>query len=172
MVIMLEFGRQRSAGAKTVPIATLIRESVFAIFRQPYVVAPVLAAILVLLDLRPPHVFDSMLYLIGSTTSGVALFLAGLILAAYRIEISLETLGNTLVKMVAQPVLMTLLVVAVGVAKPLATEGIVICALPSAIVCPMLALRYGVYQAQAATTLLLTTLMMVVAIPIAIALTR
>lgn len=172
MVTMLEYDRQRSAGGKPVTVAALIRQSLFTSFKQPYVVAPVLAAVLVLLDLRPPIVFDRMLELIGSTTSGVALFLAGLILAAYRIEITAETLGNTVVKTILQPLLMALLVVALGIAKPLGIEGIVICALPSAIICPMLALRYNVYEAQAATTMLLTTVAMVVVIPIAIALLR
>ncbi len=172
MVTMLEYSRQRSASEKPLPIAAQIRQSLLSSFKQPYVLAPVLAAILVLLDLRPPVVFERMLELIGSTTSGVALFLAGLILAAYRIEVTAETLGNTLVKTIVQPLLMALLVVALGVAKPLASEGIVICALPTAIICPMLALRYKVYEAEAATTLLLATLAMVVVLPIAITLAR
>jgi predicted permease len=36
----------------------------------------------------------------------------------------------------------------------------------------MLALRYGVYEAQAATTMLLTTIAIVVAVPAAIAFLR
>jgi malonate transporter len=172
MVTMLEYDRQRSAGAETLKVAALIRQSLFTSFKQPYVLAPLLAAILVLLDLRPPSEFEKMLELIGSTTSGVALFLAGLILAAYRIEFSAETLGNTVVKTIVQPVLMALLVVAFGVAKPLGIEGIVICTLPTAVICPMLALRYGVYEAQAATTMLLTTIAIVVAVPAAIAFLR
>jgi malonate transporter and related proteins len=169
MVTMLEYDRQRSAGAKSLTVAGLIRQSLFTSFKQPYVWGPLLAAVLVLLDLRPPSVFENMLDLIGSTTSGVALFLAGLILAAYRIAVSAETLGNTAVKTIAQPVLMAFLVAAFGVAKPLGIEGIVICTLPTAVICPMLALRYNVYEAESATTMLLTTIAIVVAIPAAIA---
>lgn len=97
--------------------------------------------------------------------------MAGLILAAYQVNVTAETAGNTLAKMIVQPVLMALLVVAFGILKPLGSEAILISALPTAIVCPMLALRYKVYEAEAASTLLLTTLAMIVVLPIAIALT-
>ena len=135
------------------------------------VLAPVLAMILVLLGLPVPKEIESMLNLIGSATSGVALFVAGLILAAYRLKVTVETVGNTLVKMIVQPVLMALLVVAFGIVKPLGSEAILICALPTAVVSSMLALRYKVYEADAAATLLLSTLAMIVVIPIAIVLT-
>ena len=135
------------------------------------VLAPVLAMILVLLGLPVPKEIESMLNLIGSATSGVALIVAGLILAAYRLKVTVETVGNTLVKMIVQPVLMALLVVAFGIVKPLGSEAILICALPTAVVSSMLALRYKVYEADAAATLLLTSLAMIVVLPIAIALT-
>jgi predicted permease len=38
--------------------------------------------------------------------------------------------------------------------------------------CPMLAVRYKVYEAEAAATFLLTTLAMIVVVPIVIMLTR
>jgi predicted permease len=85
--------------------------------------------------------------------------------------VTLEIAANTLVKMVVQPALMALLVVAFGIAKPLGSEAILICALPTAVVPVMFALRYKTYQAEAASTLLLTTLAMIVVTPVAIALT-
>jgi predicted permease len=171
VVTMLEYDQQRSAGGKTRSLAALVGQALLSSFKMPMVLAPVLAMILVLLGVPVPKEIESMLNLIGSATSGVALFVAGLILAAYRLKVTVETAGNTLVKMIVQPVLMALLVVAFGIVKPLGSEAILICALPTAVVCPMLALRYKVYEAEAAATLLLTTLAMIVVIPIAIALT-
>jgi predicted permease len=83
-----------------------------------------------------------------------------------------EIFGNVAVKMIVQPLLMVLLVGALAVTKPLAGQAILICSFGSAVVSPMLAVRYKVYQAEAASTLLLTTLAMVIVIPIAIMLTR
>ena len=44
-----------------------------------------------------------MLNLIGSATSGVATFTLGLIIAADGATMTVETAGNTLVKMLVQP---------------------------------------------------------------------
>ena len=171
MVTMLEFDRQRSAGGKPRPVASLVGQSLLGSLKQPVVLAPLLATILVLLGVAVPKEVESILNLIGSATSGVAVFVAGLIIAAYQIKVTVETVGNTLVKMIVQPALMTLLVLGLGIGKPLGSEAILICALPTAVVPAMLALRYKVYEAEAASTLLLTTLAMIVTLPIAIALT-
>jgi hypothetical protein len=118
-----------------------------------------------------PKEIESMLNLIGSATSGVAVFVAGLIIAAYHVKVTVEIAANTLVKMIVQPLLMALLVMVFGIGKPLGGEAILICALPTAVIPVMLALRYKVYEAEAASTLLLTTLAMIVIVPIVIALT-
>jgi predicted permease len=170
-VTMLEYDQQSSAGARTRSVAGLVGRSLLSSFQKPVVLAPVLATILVLLGLPVPTEIESMLNLIGSATSGVALFVAGLILAAHQIRVTVETAGNTLIKMIVQPVVMALLVVALGIVQPLRSEAILICAFPTAVVCPMLALQYKTCQTEAASTLLLTTLAMIVVLPIAIALT-
>jgi predicted permease len=136
------------------------------------VLAPLLAAILVLLDVRVPQEIQSMLDLIGSTTSGVALFVAGIILAAYRIKATPEIFANVSIKMIVQPVLMALLVAGLSIANPVGREAILICTVSTAVMCPMLAVRYKVYEAEAAATFLLTTLAMIVVVPIVIMLTR
>jgi predicted permease len=101
----------------------------------------------------------------------VAVFAAGLIIAASQVKLTVETAANTLVKMIVQPALMALLVVAFGIGKPLGSEAILICVLPTSVIPAMFALRYKVYEAEAASTLLLTTIAMIVVIPLAIALT-
>jgi malonate transporter and related proteins len=170
MVTMLEYDKQRAGGGAD-GLAALIRRSVFGSLTRPYVVAPMLATVFVLLGLHIPQEIDSMLALIGSATSGVALFVAGIILATYQLRMTPETLGNVTVKMFVQPVLMAGLVMAFAIAKPLGSEATLICAISTAVMCPMLAMRYKVYEAEAASTFLLTTVAMIVTIPIAIALT-
>lgn len=171
-VTVLEYEQRRSAGGgKTRGLAALVGRSLTSSFKKPIVLAPVLATLLVLLGVTVPKELDSMLNLIGSATSGVAVFVAGLIIAAYQVKVTVETAGNTLVKMIVQPALMAGLVLAFGIGKPLGSEAILLCALPTAVVPVMFALRYNVYEAEAASTLLLTTLAMIVVVPIAIALT-
>ena len=126
---------------------------------------------LVLVGVSVPNEIESMLNLIGSATAGVAVFVAGLIVAAYHIKLTVETAANTLVKLIVQPALMALLVAAFGIGKPLGSEAILVCALPTAVIPVMFALRYKTYEAEAASTLLLTTLAMIVVMPVAITLT-
>jgi predicted permease len=171
-VTMLEYERQRVAGGTKVSLWTLVGRSVLDSFRRPYVWAPLLATILVLCDVRVPTEIQNMLELIASATAGLALFVAGLILAAFRIKLSLEILGNVSVKMIVQPVIMGLLFAVLAIAKPVGSEAILICTISTAVICPMLAVRYKVYEAEAASTFLLTTVSMVVVVPIAITLSR
>ena len=171
-VTMLEYDRLRAAGGAMPGLPLLIGRSLASTFSKPYVWAPLLAAIFVLLDVQVPQEIQNMLDLLGTATSGVALFVAGLILAAYRVKLTPEIFGNVSVKMIVQPLLMTLLVTALAIAKPVGTEAILICAVSTAVMCPMLAVRYKVYEAEAASTFLLTTLAMVIAIPVAITLAR
>ena len=74
--------------------------------------------------------------------------------------------------MVVQPVLVGLLVTTLGVARPLGSQAIVMWALPTAAVPVMFALRYHVYESEAASTMLLTTLTLIVVTPITIAWAR
>src|SRR5579864_4602063 len=171
MVTMLEYDRQRSAGGEMPRLAALVGQSLLSSLKQPVVLAPLLATILVLLAVPVPKEIESMLNLIGSATAGVAVFAGGLIIAAYQVKVTVETAANTLVKMIVQPALMALLVVAFGIGKPLGSEAILICVLPTSVIPAMFALRYKVYEAEAASTLLLTTIAMIVVIPLAIALT-
>ena len=171
-VTMLEYDRQRAAGGAMPRLAALVWSSALSSFSKPYVWAPLLAAVLVLLDVRVPQEIQNMLDLIGSSTAGVALFVAGTILAAYKVKLTPEIFGNVSIKMIVQPLVMALLVAALAIAKPTGSEAILICSVSTAVMCPMLAVRYKVYEAEAASTFLLTTLAMVIVMPIAITLTR
>ena len=75
-----------------------------------------------------------------------------------------------LVKMIGQPALMALLVALVGIRNPLGQEAIVLCAIPASGVAPLLGSRYHVYETEVASTLVLTTLMMIVTLPLTIVL--
>lgn len=172
MVTMLEYGRQRSLSGEVRGLEAMVSRSLADSFKQPFVWAPLLAVVLVLLNVRVPTEIETMLDLIGGATSGVALFVAGIILAAFHLRITRETVGNTLVKMAVQPAIMALLVVMLGITHPAPAEAIVIYALSTAAICPMLAVRYKTYESEAASTFLLTMLTMVVVVPLVITLAR
>jgi predicted permease len=92
-------------------------------------------------------------------------------MAKVELKINFEVVGNALVKMIGQPALMALLAANIGVANPLWREGVLICAIPTAVFAPLIAPHYKVYEAEAASTLVLTALLMIVTLPLAILLT-
>ena len=167
-LVLLEIHHQRTTRGEGQRVSSLIVQSLANTLKKPMVWAPLIGVALVLAGARVPPLIDNMLMLIGSSTSGASIFLAGLIIAAYEIRLNGEVIGNALVKMVAQPLLMVLLVAALKVGSPLAGEGIVICAIPTAVFAPLLAPRYRIYEVESSSTLVATALLMIVTLPIAI----
>ncbi len=167
-LVLLEIHHQRTTRGEGQRVSSLIVQSLANTLKKPMVWAPLIGVALVLAGARVPPLLDNMLMLIGSSTSGASIFLAGLIIAAYEIRLNGEVIANALVKMVAQPLLMVLLVVALKVGSPLAGEGIVICAIPTAVFAPLLAPRYRIYEVESSSTLVATALLMIVTLPIAI----
>ena len=167
-LVLLEIHHQRTTRGEGQRVSSLIVQSLANTLKKPMVWAPLIGVALVLAGARLPPLIDNMLMLIGSSTSGASIFLAGLIIAAYEIRLNGEVIANALVKMVAQPLLMVLLVAALKVGSPLAGEGIVICAIPTAVFAPLLAPRYRIYEVESSSTLMATALLMIVTLPIAI----
>jgi len=165
---LLEIHHQRTTRGEGQRIASLIIRSLGNTLRKPMVWAPLIGLVLVLAGVRVPQALDDMLMLIGSSTSGASIFLAGLIIAAYQIRLNGEVIGNALVKMVIQPLLMALLVWALRVRNPLASEGIVVCAIPTAVFAPLLAPRYRIYEVESSSTLMASALLMIVTLPVTI----
>jgi malonate transporter and related proteins len=159
-------GNLRDSNSAQVATRTVIRNSLVQAAKQPYVLAPLVALMLVLIGIRVPALINSMLNLIGQTTSGVSLFVGGLLLAAYSLKLNGAVALNVILKSVAQPALLFGLIRLLGVPNALGREGIVAAALPSAVVAPMLAARYGTYQAEAGSTMLLTTALMMAVVPV------
>jgi malonate transporter and related proteins len=171
-VVLLEIDAHR-AKAANVPSGPaggddVIKSALISSLKKPVVWAPILAFLLVISDLRVPAELESMFKLIGATTSGVALFASGLVSAAFKLKVDLEIVGNVVAKMVLQPLCVAAIVLIVGVTGPLAHEAILICAIPTAVFPSLLAPRYDVYVSECASTLILTTIVMVATFPLAL----
>jgi malonate transporter and related proteins len=156
----------RNSDAGQTETKTVIRKSLVHAAKQPYVWAPVIALVLVLIGIHVPSLLLSMLKLIGQATSGVSLFVGGLLLAAYSVRLNRTVALNVVLKSVIQPALLVGLMIILGLPRALAREGIVAAALPSAVIAPMLAARYKTYEAEAGSTMLLSTVLMMVVVPV------
>jgi len=74
--------------------------------------------------------------------------------------------------MVAQPLLMTVLVMTLGISNPLRSEAIVVCAIPTAVFAPLLAPRYRIYEIESSSTLVAAAVLMIVTLPLTVILAR
>ena len=69
----------------------------------------------------------------------------------------------------SQPLFAALLILPLGVKEPLARELILMCAIPSSAFAVLLAPRYGAYETEGASTLVLTSFAMIAVLPVIIA---
>jgi malonate transporter and related proteins len=170
-VVLLEIHAQHSATSEVRQAGALIWSGLVNGFSKPMVWAPLLGALLVLLDVDFPKEIDNMLSLIGSTTGGASLFLAGLIISSFSIALNRDVLFNIFGKLVMQPALMALLVFLFAIPNPLGREGVLMCAIPASAVAPILAAHYQVYETESASTVLLDSLLMAVTFTIVVLIT-
>jgi predicted permease len=133
--------------------------------RQPLVWAPLLAAALSLAGVGLPPLFLNMLNLLGGITTGLAMFAAGLTLAAFPLRLNFEIGASAAGKMLFQPALMLGLAAIFGLMGVAEDTAVVICALPTGILPTILAARYETYRAEASSTLVLTSLVLLVILP-------
>ena len=71
--------------------------------KEPVCWAPILAVILVLLDIKLPEMLDPNFELIAKANSGVAVFAAGLTLSGMKFQLDKEVVYNTIQKLVLMP---------------------------------------------------------------------
>ncbi len=86
-VVLLEMHQQRCSRDGNKAASNALMHCLLNSVKEPMVWAPLLGVLLVLTDIAVPQEIDNMLKLLGSATSGTSLFLAGLIIASYRIRI-------------------------------------------------------------------------------------
>jgi malonate transporter len=166
---LLEAGKPTKSGTGR---ATVIWTSVLGAVKQPLVWAPLAGILLAVTQIPLPNVASKSLNLMGTATSGTALFALGLVLSAQKLRIGTPAILNVVLKMLAQPAAMWLLAVLLGVSGVYRREMILLGALPTASMTAMFAVQYDVYIAESDATILLSTILSVATLGICIALTR
>ena len=163
VLIEISRGTKCSAGQS---IASLVGPALVNAVKTPFVWAPLLDVALVLVGVSVPPLVDSALSLIGQATGGVALFVAGLMIASHKVIFNLEVGVNTVLKMLVQPAVFFLLALAFGVKPPFLYEGLLLTALPSGPMGILLATRNKMYESDASSALAVTSVAMLITLPI------
>jgi len=142
------------------------------VLREPKVWIPFLGAALVVGDVGVPQAIIDSLYLIGGATTGLSLFIVGLIISEEKIRLNVSVALDVVLKNLVHPAAMLTTVVAFGVTGVLAREAILLAAIPSAVITSMFAEDYRTLASESSTAVLATRVAAFATIPIVIALTR
>lgn len=160
MLLTLADGKGSGAQAFMSSLSTAVR--------RPLVWAPALGIVVSLLEIKLPPVVGESFNLLGKATPGVSLFCLGLIMSTDKLKMSGEVWSNLGLKLFIQPALMFGAMVVMGRHGLFAQQMILLSALPSATIPAMFANQAGVYQREAATSILISTVLSVVTFSAAI----
>jgi hypothetical protein len=167
--LLLELGPGKSSNKETrgsVFLTTLLKA-----VRDPKVWVPVSGAVLVLLNVRVPAAAIDSLKLIGGATTGLSLFVVGMIISEQKVELTRAVAADVFFKNLIHPAVMCAVVLALHVTGVLAREAILLAAIPSAVITSMFAEQYRVMQGESSTAVLATRVASFATIPLVIALT-
>jgi predicted permease len=147
--------------AKPNPILT----GLSAGLKSPLLWAPILGIAVVLAKIHLPAVIASCFELIGSATSGVAVFAVGLVLAAHPIRLSPAVFVGSFARVTVQSAILFALLHVLRVVSPFAREALVCCSFPLATVVVLFAARYKAAESESASMLLISTLALAITVP-------
>ncbi len=123
----------------------------------PVVWAPVLALVLVLAGVQLPEVLVNAMKLLGSATTGVALFATGIVLFAQRITVSRFVVGAVAARNVVAPALLWVIFAAIGMAHTDLRLAVLANALPAPAAAVIFAVQYRQGQREMASVVLFSS---------------
>jgi malonate transporter and related proteins len=140
--------------------------------KSPLLWGPILGITITLTGHHLPTAVAACFELIGSATSGVAVFAVGLVLAANPVRVSPGVLVGSLARVSVQSALFFVLLHLLHVVSPFAREALVCCSFPLATVVVLFAARYKAAEAESASMLLVSTLLLAITVPAMMFLSR
>jgi malonate transporter len=174
-IVLLEMGGSGAGtnfAASYSPRRVQVLSGLKAGLTSPLLWAPVLGIMVVVLGCRIPTDIASSFDMIGAATSGVAVFTVGLTLAAHSFHLSKAVLLGTLGRITIQTAVLFALLHLLRVESPFAREALVCCSFPLATIVVLLAAKYKAMEGESASAMLLSTLSLVVTVPVIIAISR
>ncbi|WP_151192961.1 AEC family transporter [Cysteiniphilum sp. JM-1] len=160
-VILLELRSGNKANLSQLFISNIVE-----VLKKPLVFAPILGIIYAVIGVPLPKIIEDSLKLIGNTTSGVSLFALGLIMSSFVIKFSKGAVINIFLKNLIHPLIMIALVYGFGITGILAKEVILLCAMPTATMTTMFALRYNTLTEESTSSTILGTLIAIITLPV------
>jgi hypothetical protein len=132
-------------------------QHVLSAVKQPVVVAPILALVLVVAGVEFPPTLLNATKLLGSATTGVALFASGIVLYAQRITVSRFVLGAVAMRNIVVPALLWVILAAIGLSHIDLRLAVLANALPAPVAAVIFAVQYKQGQREMASVVLFSS---------------
>ena len=139
---------------------------VLSALAEPVCWAPILAVILVLLDIKFPAILDPNFELIAKANSGVAVFAAGLTLSGMKFQMDKEVAYNAVVKLLIMPAVLLLIGWLFGMKSENLQMMVLAGALPPAFSGIIIGSRYQLYVRTGTSSLTFSIFAFIVAAPL------
>jgi predicted permease len=153
-----------SGGKKSNPVVDALKE--------PVCWAPILAVILVLLDIKFPAILDPNFELIAKANSGVAVFAAGLTLSSMKFQLDKEVVYNTIQKLILMPLVLLIVGLFFHMEADKLQMMVLAGALPPAFSGIIIGNQNQLYERTGTSSLAFSILLFVIAAPFWIWVTR
>ena len=140
--------------------------------KEPVCWAPILAVILVLLDIKFPVILDPNFELIAKANSGVAVFAAGLTLSSMKFQLDKEVVYNTIQKLVLMPLVLLIVGLLFHMENDKLQMMVLAGALPPAFSGIIIGNQNQLYERTGTSSLAFSILLFVIAAPFWIWVTR
>lgn len=129
---------------------------------EPVVWAPVLAIVLVVIGIHVPTAITKSLNLLGQTTAGVALFASGIVLYAHRVVLNVSVAVTVVARNILVPLLVWATLALLGASTEVIRQTVLTLSIPIGSIVIIMAVRFGVDEQEAASTLFFSTLLSIV----------
>lgn len=138
---------------------------------KPIVWGPLLGVVLSAIGIKMPEMVLLAIKPLGLAATAAALFLTGLILSARKLKINALVTLSCVTKLLIQPFIAWGIVLVLGVHGSLAITSILMIALAAGFFGIVFGNRFGVQSADAEATLLISSILCIVTLPLFITLT-
>ena len=153
-----------------IPIAIIIMESheshnvslikhIRSLLLKPMIIAPILGLVFSAFDINTPNVVHSSFSLIGNTAPAIALFTMGLGISHSKLIFSKKVFTLIFAKNIITPIIFLFLLTIFKVSNQSFKEILILSALPTGVIVPMLASQYGALEIESNSAATLGTLL-------------
>lgn len=170
-LLILEREKARENGTATGSSLAMLPILLWRAVTKPIVWGPLLGVILSAFGIKMPDIVLIAIKPLGLAATASALFLTGLILSARKLKLNFVVSLSCITKLLIQPFLAWGIVIVLGLHGSLAITAILMLALSAGFFGVVFGNRFGVQSADAEATLLISSILCIVTLPLFITLT-